>query len=481
MIADISSEPAAATGSLPGQGAVLREADAICETPENWTIYRRPNLSDPAILELCDSIRTSGINTPLEISGDDYIISGHRRYIAAQHCGINTLPCFIDPTVVMGNLDARERVALLISRNAGIRVKTDTESYLEAAASVDPEEAIRLAQARKAQVFNKIKTCLQAVESGGGIRRTDPTGERAALLRAVKEILQEKRENDFLPTSGRHIHYSLLARKVRTSTRKNGHIYGTGPNDAALLSKLLTDARSAGEIDADDIDDGTRPTSTFPTSGSMGRYVVNTLEGLFGGFYSDVHADQPAHVELLVEKNTVFALLQKHVARKFRLPITSLRGYGSYPAARDVADRFRASNKQRLVVIYVSDLDPEGMDMPSSWKKYLEHDFCVRAEVYRAAVTPEQVQRFDLPPDADVKQTSTRAASFIVAHGDQCWELDSMPEAVLIEEVSKAVGSALDLAAFNRAMAREQEADVKLARMRAAATRFITEQFREEL
>jgi len=52
---------------------------------------------------------------------------------------------------------------------------------------------------------------------------------------------------------------------------------------------------------------------------------------------------------------------------------------------------------------------------------------------------------------------------------------------VLIEEVSKAVQSVLDIAAFNHALAREQEADVKLARMQAAATRCITEQFREEL
>jgi hypothetical protein len=243
MTTEVASPPESTAAEVSDRRAVLREAITICETPENWTIYHRPDLTERTFRDLCASIRKSGINTPLEISADGYIISGHRRFIAAQQCGLNTLPCLIDPTVVMSNLAPRERVALLISRNAGIRVKTDSESYLEAAASVDPDEAIRTAQARKAQVFNKIKTCLQAVESESGIRRTDPTGERAALLQAVKEILQEKREHDFLPTSGRHIHYSLLARKVRTSTRKNGHIYGTGPNDAALLSKLLTDAR----------------------------------------------------------------------------------------------------------------------------------------------------------------------------------------------------------------------------------------------
>ncbi len=56
-----------------------------------------------------------------------------------------------------------------------------------------------------------------------------------------------------------------------------------------------------------------------------------------------------------------------------------------------------------------------------------------------------------------------------------------MPEQLLIEEVTRSRPGGLDVAAFNRALAREKEADVKLARMRAAVTRFVTEQFREAL
>ena len=103
------------------------------------------------------------------------------------------------------------------------------------------------------------------------------------------------------------------------------------------------------------------------------------------------------------------------------------------------------------------------------------------AQVYRAAVTPEQVKKFHLPPDADVKLTSSRAAGFIDLHGDQCWELDSMPEQVLIDEVSEAVRTVLDVPALNRAFARENEADVKLARLQAAVTQFVTQQCQEAL
>jgi hypothetical protein len=247
------------------------------------------------------------------------------------------------------------------------------------------------------------------------------------------------------------------------------------------LSKLLTDARSAGLIDHDDLDDGTRPSQQFEPSGTVGNYVNQTLDGLFANYFSDIHADQPNHVELLVEKNTIFPLIKNHVANALRVPITSLRGYGSFPAARDVAERFKRSGKDKLVVVYISDLDPEGVDMPSSWKKYLRHDFKVEATVYRATVTPAQVKKYKLPPDADVKLSSTRAGKFIQEYGDQCWELDSMPEQILINEVSSTVRAVLDVDALNRTFEREREADIKLARIEAGVRAFVTEQFAASL
>ena len=454
----------------------------IHETPENWTIYRKQDESDPTWIELCASIEANGITDPITLSLDRFIISGHRRYLAAKRCGLKSVPCIMDREVTIDDLPPGDRIALLAERNKGIRIKTDSELYLEAAAAVEPDQAIRDAEARKAQVFNKVKKSgMDEVETVGDIRRTDPSGERAAMLKAVLEIIEAKRAAGYLPTSGRHIHYNLLNKGVRTSTRKNGYVYGTKPGSSSLLSKLLTDGRSAGLIDHDAVDDTTRPTTAWAWSGTIGQYVHSELDLLFKNYFPDPHQDQVMHLELLAEKNTVFPLLKKHVAYPFRLPITSLRGYGSFPAARDVAKRFKASGKAKLVVIYISDLDPEGLDMPASWKKYLERDFRVKAHVFRAAVTPEQVQRFTLPPDTEVKLRSTRAKRFIAEHGDQCWELDGMPEQVLIDEVSAAVKSVLDLDKFNAAMKREQEADVKLARINAAVRRFVNEQFRKEL
>jgi hypothetical protein len=118
---------------------------SIHETPENWTIYRRPNGSDSAWGELLSGVRDIGVREAITISQDRYIISGHRRYLAAVANGLAEIPCVVNSDVVMGELSSEERVALLTGHNKGIRIKSDGELYLEAAAAVDPEAAIRKA------------------------------------------------------------------------------------------------------------------------------------------------------------------------------------------------------------------------------------------------------------------------------------------------------------------------------------------------
>ena len=452
---------------------------SIGELSENWQVYRRPAEDDAAFRQLRESIREHGILSPLEVSADGYILSGHRRHAAAVVEGLAFVPVIKRPDIHVGTMEQAELVAFLTERNMGQRIKSDSELMLEAAARVDPEEAIREAQAAKAQFLNKAKSCAEEVLAVGKINRSDPTGARSEMLEAAIAILKNFRDEfGAVPMSGRGIHYQLLQKKVRTSTTKRGRTYDNTKQSSKLLSKLLTDARSFGLIPEDWIDDSTRPCCSYVSQG-IGEYVTSESQNLFRNFFSDVHRDQANHVELLIEKNTLFPLVQKHVAAVLRLPITSMRGYGSYPAARDIAGRFRRSGKDNLVVVYVSDLDPEGMNMPASFKKYLRYDFRVDCTVLRAAVTPEQVEKYGLPPDADVKEGtdekrgSSRAASFIAEHGNQCWELDSMPPQALINEVLNVSKSCLDIDAFNAAMESERQADIKLARLNAAVRELI--------
>jgi hypothetical protein len=457
----------------PTQNIQTISPSAIKETPENWSLYRKPTEADEEWMRLRESIASGGMNTPIILSADYYVISGHRRLLAARAEGVLAVPVIVQRDVVMEQLASLERVKLLANHNRGNRVKTAAEAFMEEVAQIDPEEAIREAQERKAQHFTKAKSCGEEVEVIGKIRRTDPTNSRKDFLDAVLDIIRTYRNNmGDVAISSRHIHYQLLAKKVRTSNYKNAGIYGeqkynsksepVGDRGEGLLSKLLCDARSAGIIPNDWIDDTTRP-CLVPPSQSLSGYLLSETNGMFKNYWADIHREQPFHVELLLEKNTLFSLIKSKVAVPLRLPLTCLRGYGSYPAARDVAARFKRSGKEKLIAVYISDLDPEGINMPASWKKYLRHDFGVDATVIRAAVTPEQVDKYNLPPDTSVKLTSSRAKSFIRDHGEECWELDSMPPLLLVEEVTKAAQGCLDIDILNAAMEQENNDEVRLA------------------
>jgi hypothetical protein len=445
------------------------------ETPENWEIYRPPNENDEAFIQLRQSIAENGFlnEHAITISSDRFIISGHRRFRAALAERLNVIPVFVRWDIAMEELSKQEKLKLLADNNRGSRIKTTAEIFMEEAVQIDPEEAIREAQERKAQHFTKAKGSSEEVESIGKIRRTDPTKSRKELLDAVLDIISTYRKNmGNVAISARHIHYQLLSKKVRTSTYKTGFIYGEqrfndkgesiGDRGEDALSKLLCDARSQGDIPNDWIDDTTRPTF-IPQAQSLSSYLIAETNGMFQSYWANVHREQPFHVELLLEKNTLFSLVRNKVANPLRLPLTCLRGYGSYPAARDVATRFKQSGKDKLIAVYISDLDPEGINMPASWKKYLLHDFGVDAKVIRAAVTPAQVNDYNLPPDTSVKLESSRAKSFIRDYGDQCWELDSMPPQILVNEITKAAKGCLDIDILNAALEEENHDEVRLA------------------
>ena len=445
--------------------------ESIRQTPENWRIYIRPEADDqfPALVA---SVREKGILTPLDVSKDGFVLSGNRRHAAAGEVGLETIP-IIRHDIEVGPMPPEERAKVLVAYNHGTRVKTVTESITEAMMAVDPGEAIRLAENRKAQVFTKVKTSHELIESEGGSRRTNPEKQRGEFLCAVMDILRDLEDRDMLPISARHIHYKLLAGGVRTSAGKAGHSYGTKQSDCKLLSKLLTDARSRGNIDDSWLSDETRPTHSFDHCDTINEYVAGEVKGLFQNFFSNVHRDQPAHVEIIVEKNTIFPLLSKHISHELRIPISSARGYLSYPAACAIRNRFMASGKAELYIVYVSDHDPEGIDMPKSFVKYLEEDHGIEAKVIRAAVTDEQIEQYGLLADAEAKAKSSRYDSYVDLYGIRVWELDSMDPEILIHEVKQACLSCLDVESLNAALVSEKQADVKLGRLNAAVAKII--------
>jgi hypothetical protein len=94
---------------------------AIKPSPENERLYRPVSLDDPSLHDLAQSIREIGFSVPITISRDRVILSGHRRFAAAQLVGLNEAPCIvekIDRVSTSGGLNPQfvNRLEMLVAR-----------------------------------------------------------------------------------------------------------------------------------------------------------------------------------------------------------------------------------------------------------------------------------------------------------------------------------------------------------------------------
>ena len=79
--------------------------DSITPSPENDEIYG-PIEHDDSMDNLIDSMRRKGMEEPILLTADRFILSGHRRHYAAKHLGWKQVPVRVRPDIRrIGNLE----------------------------------------------------------------------------------------------------------------------------------------------------------------------------------------------------------------------------------------------------------------------------------------------------------------------------------------------------------------------------------------
>jgi len=134
--------------------------------------------------------------------------------------------------------------------------------------------------------------------------------------------------------------------------------------------------------------------------------------------------------------------------------------------------RYRKSGKERMVLIVVSDFDPEGESICESFARSMRDDFGVDIACVKAALTYQQTRELDLPPALQAKETSSRYAGFVKKYGNDVYELEALPPKQLQDLVDEAVRSVINIDLFNAEQDREradsQWLDVTRRRLMAA-------------
>jgi len=412
----------------------------IKPSPENDALYKPIDPSDPDIVGLAESIEKRGVLEPLVISADGYIVSGHRRYAAAGVAGLESVPC--RRVAIRRDRDPDAFLQLLREHNRQ-RDKSSAEKLREEVISMSGDEA-----RAEMYAYRRAKAAISSpqLKIRGVQRRKAISCAKRPMLAGVQAIIETHKE--FWPLSDRQIHYGLLNNPPLKHASKPDSVYGNDLASYKALVDLLTRARLAGLIPFEAIADEARPIDVWNVHDNPRPFIQGELKGVFRGYCRNLMQSQPNHIELVGEKNTVASILRP-VAGEYTLPFTTGRGYCSLPPRHAMAQRFFKSGKEKLILLLVSDHDPDGNEIAASFARSMRDDFGVdQIHPIKVALTQEQVERFNLPPGMKAKASSSRCAKFVDEHGHDVFELEALPPETLQQVVREAIEAVIDREAY---------------------------------
>lgn len=278
--------------------------------------------------------------------------------------------------------------------------------------------------------------------------------ERLALIERAVEIIDDYRAQGYSLTL-RQLYYQFVSRDAFPQTWADPAT-GSTNNERSYdrLGTLISDARMAGMIDWEAIEDRTRNVDGNPHWESP----QSMIEACSTQFRLDKWDSQRNRVEVWVEKDALEGVVGQ-TARALDIQFFSCRGYSSMTSLWEAGQRLKtyAQRGQTPVIIHLGDHDPSGIDMSRDIEDRVstfmdEEHLTLRFQ--RLGLNRAQVRQYNPPPNP-AKVTDSRYAAYRREHGEQCWELDALEPAVIDDLIRDAVAEYRDDEAF--AAAEEQE------------------------
>lgn len=254
----------------------------------------------------------------------------------------------------------------------------------------------------------------------------------------------------------RQVFYQLVARKVTV----NGKVFENTIQNYDNLVALLTNARLAGLIDWDAIEDRTR--DVLYQSHWYG--VKQMLKSAATWYHEHMWDDQPYRVFGIVEKEALAGVME-HILKEWDVPLLPARGYPSATTLRELAKDRIMSASQEIVVLHFGDHDPSGLDMTRDLIERLELFTRGRdIDFRRVALNIDQVRELNPPPNP-AKTTDGRYEKYRAEFGTLSWELDSLPPTYLRELARSHIEPLIDWDEWNETLARTERRRAVLTRL----------------
>ena len=275
------------------------------------------------------------------------------------------------------------------------------------------------------------------------------SSESQGLIDYANDIIERYGEAGYTLTL-RQLYYQLVAAAIIENTERSYKRIGS----------IINDARLAGLIDWEAIEDRTRFIRSLAHWPNPSAIVGACAEQ----FRVDMWADQPWRVECWVEKDALVGVFEP-VCNKYDVPLLSCRGYVSQSemwVAGQRINQYREANQQ-VAILHFGDHDPSGIDMsrdiaarlktfapvdhvedipllPNEDPDFYDEDDGI---VRRVALTMTQIKEVKPPPNP-AKADDSRCAGYVAKYGHSSWELDALKPEYLSALVAKHVAAFID-------------------------------------
>lgn len=265
------------------------------------------------------------------------------------------------------------------------------------------------------------------------------------IIAVANKICDEYMADGYILTL-RQLYYQFVARGFIENSIKS---YNN-------LGNVISDARLAGLLDWDAIEDRTRNLSALQTWHSPKEILEQDSQV----FKYDFWDKQPVYIEVWVEKEALVGVIER-AAYKWRCPYFACRGYSSQSEQWRAGVRFKDMYKP-VKIIHLGDHDPSGIDMTrDNIDRLLMFSEDSDVEVTRIALNMPQVERYNPPPNP-AKFQDPRAADYIRKFGNESWELDALDPHVIDDLISREIEQYIDNDVWEETKEREDRAKAKL-------------------
>ena len=250
-------------------------------------------------------------------------------------------------------------------------------------------------------------------------------------------------------------HYDLTLRQAYYQLVSRGFIENS-EKSYKRIGELINNARLAGLIDWDAITDRTR----YLRGGGYCLTPAEIINANARNFNINKWTNQPNYVEIWVEKDALINVVGR-ACYDTDTPYFSCKGYCSQSEMWQAAQRFRSkANFEGRYIIYLGDHDPSGIDMTRDISDRMKL-FGARVEIQRIALTMEQIQLFNPPPNP-AKIKDTRANSYIKQFGETSWELDALEPRFIESLIDSAIRPLIDEKILVETLSLEKEQQSEL-------------------